>query len=86
MFETLVRGGGIDKPGQGELMDVPEALKGAGVDDLPFIGAENDERMDRISKLVVLLSHAEDGSNGGRMALEVLPCVGMQLATIPSPL
>jgi hypothetical protein len=57
MFKALMRGSRINKPGQGELMDVPETLKGSGVDDFPFIGAENDERMDRITKFVVLLSH-----------------------------
>ena len=57
MLETLVGRGRIDEPGEGELVNVPEELKSARVDDFAFVGREDDESVDRITELVVFLRH-----------------------------
>jgi hypothetical protein len=57
MLETAMRGARIQKVGQRQLVNVAKALKGAGVENLPFIRIEMHEDVDRISYFVLVLAH-----------------------------
>jgi hypothetical protein len=39
------------------LVNVPEPLKGARIDDFPFVGCQDDKPVNRITELVMLLGH-----------------------------
>jgi hypothetical protein len=57
MLETFVRGGRIDEPGKGELVNMAKALERARIDNLPFVGRQYDESVNRITEFIVFLRH-----------------------------
>lgn len=55
MLESLVCRAGIGKIGGCQLVDVPESLKRAGIENSTFVAVQTDENMDRISNLMNVL-------------------------------
>ena len=57
VLKAFMRRRWIDKPSEGELVDVTKTLKCSRVNDSSFVGGKDDEAMDRIPKFVVFLPH-----------------------------
>ncbi len=57
MLESLVRCSGVDKIGQGELMDMAQPLESPRVENLPLVAVQPHKRVDRVSDLVKMFRH-----------------------------
>jgi hypothetical protein len=57
MFETAVRGAGINEIGQSELMDVSEPLKRPRIDCRNFVRRDANKVVNRVPDLVLMLRH-----------------------------
>lgn len=57
MFETAMRGAGINEVGQRQLMDVPEPLKWPRIDRRNFVRRDTNEVVKGVPNLVMVLRH-----------------------------
>lgn|GEM_PF-3678196 len=57
VLEALVRGAWVDQVGQRQLVDIPEALEGTGIDHGPLVVVEGDEDVDGVPNFMDVLGH-----------------------------
>ena len=57
MLKPPMGGAGVDKVGERELVDITQALKWSGINDLSLVTTGGDESMNGVAKLVLMLRH-----------------------------
>lgn len=63
MLEPSMRCTWIDQMGQGKLMDMPQTLKRPRIKDLPLVGIQAGENMNRITNFMDVLGHLDSPQN-----------------------